>query len=252
MLPSGKMLQARQPTNWTTSVTVRICTICARGGSKGVPGKNVRLLAGRPLIAHSIEQALVSGLFDLVAVSSDAETILRASEAAGAQLLIDRPAELATDASGKVPAILHALLACEAELGTEADVLVDLAATAPLRTPADIEGAVALLETTSAPNVITGTTARSSPYFSLVEMNEDGTVRLSKGSEGTYLRRQDTPPCYDMNGSIYAWRRDAFVAAPAVFYAETMLFEMPAERSVDIDTELDFRMAELLAGQLTG
>lgn len=230
----------------------RVCTICARGGSKGVPGKNVRLLAGKPLIAHSVERALESGLFRLVAVSSDSDEILRAGEAAGAQLLIERPPELATDESGKVPAILHALLACEAALGDEADVLVDLAATAPLRTVDDIRGAVALLESEDVASVITGAPARASPYFSMVEQGPGGSVRLVKGTEAQYLRRQDAPLCYEMNGSIYVWRRESFVAAPAVFYPDTRLHVMPAERSIDIDTELDFRFAELLAAAPDG
>lgn len=226
----------------------RVCTICARGGSKGVPGKNIRLLGGKPLIAHSVEQALASGLFELVAVSSDHDAILDAGKAAGAQLLIKRPDELATDESGKVPAIVHALLAAEAHLGREVDTLVDLSTTAPLRSVGDIADAVALLETSGATSVITGFVAHASPYFSMVERAPDGTVHVSKRADPPYLRRQDSPPVFEMNGSIYVWRRDPFVAAPSVFYPDTRLLEMPAERSVDIDTEFDFRIAEFVHG----
>jgi CMP-N-acetylneuraminic acid synthetase len=224
----------------------RVCTICARGGSKGVPGKNIRLLGGKPLIAHSVERALETGLFEVVAISSDDDTILEAGRAAGAGLLIKRPDELATDESGKVPAIVHALLAVEAHLGREVEILVDLATTAPLRRASDIADAVALLEVSGATSVITGSAARASPNLSMVERAPDGTVHVSKRRDPPYLRRQDSPAVFEMNGSIYVWRRDPFVAAPSVFYADTRLLEMPAERSVDIDTEFDFRVAEFV------
>jgi len=224
----------------------RICTICARGGSKGVPGKNIRLIAGKPLIAWTVEQARACGLFDLIAVSSDSADILAAAMAAGAGLAVQRPPEMATDTAGKIPAIAHALRAAEAHLGRQADVFVDLDATSPLRDVTDILGAVALLETTGATNVITGAPARRSPYFNLVERQADGTVGLSKPLPGAVLRRQDAPECFDMNASIYVWQRDAFAADPRVFYPDTQLFEMPEDRSVDIDSPIDLALVELL------
>lgn len=227
----------------------RICTICARGGSKGIPGKNLRPLGGRPLIAWSVAAARACGLFDLIAVSSDSAAIRQAGIEAGAGLAIDRPAEMATDTAGKVPAIRHALLAAEAHLGRRASVLVDLSATAPLRLPEDIAGAVALQAATGATSVITGMPAKCSPYFSLVEQRPDGSVGVAKTPDRPILRRQDAPACFDMNGSIYVWARDPFVDAPQVFYPDTRLFEMPEERSVDIDSPLDFRLAELLVAE---
>lgn len=226
-----------------------ICTICARGGSKGVPGKNIRLLAGKPLIAWTVEQARAADLFDLVAVSSDSEAILDAALAAGADLAIRRPPEMASDTAGKVPAILHALLAAEAHLGRQARVSVDLDATSPLRDVDDIRGAVALQRATGASSVITGAPARRSPYFNLVERHPDGTVGLSKPPTSEVLRRQDAPPCFDMNGSVYVWDRDAFVAAPSVFYPDSRLFEMPEERSIDIDNHVDLALVELLMAE---
>lgn len=226
----------------------RICTICARGGSKGVPRKNIRSVGGKPLIAWTVEQARASGLFDLIAISSDSAAILQAGMAAGAALGIERPAEMATDTAGKVPAIRHALLAAEGHLGRKASVLVDLSVTSPLRLPADIAGAVALQASSGATSVITGSTAKCSPYFSLVEERANGTVGVSKTPAQPILRRQDAPACFDMNGSIYVWARDAFVADPQVFYGDTRLFEMPEERSVDIDSDIDLMLVELLMG----
>lgn len=227
------------------SVT-RICTICARGGSRGVPGKNLRPVGGKPLIAWSVEQARESGLFDLIAVSSDSEAIRAAGLAAGADLAVIRPPEMATDTAGKVPAIAHALRAAEAHLGRAADVGVDLSVTSPLRRVADIAGAVALQAATGATSVITGSPARCSPYFSLVEARPDGTVGLAKEPARPILRRQDAPACFDMNGSIHVWARGAFLADPRVIYPDTRLYEMPEDRSVDLDTGLDLKLIELL------
>jgi N-acylneuraminate cytidylyltransferase/CMP-N,N'-diacetyllegionaminic acid synthase len=223
-----------------------ICTICARGGSKGVPGKNIRPVAGKPLIAWSIEQARATGAFDLIAVSSDSPDILAAATAGGADLAIRRPDALASDTAGKIPAIEHALRTAEAHLGRRANVFVDLDATSPLREVADIAGAIALQAATGASSVITGAPARRSPYFNLVERRPDGTVGVSKPLPSEVLRRQDAPACFDMNASIYVWARDAFVAAPGVFYPDTRLYEMPEERSVDIDSPLDLMLVELL------
>lgn len=225
---------------------IRLCTICARGGSKGVKGKNIRPLMGRPLIAHSIAQAKITGLFTAIAVSSDSPEILDAACEAGADLLIARPDELASDTAAKAPAICHAVLEAERLLGFEADVLVDLDATSPLRLPEDIAGAVKLLEDTGATSVITGAPARRSPYFNLVELDGEGVVRLSKPTDPPITRRQDAPRCFDMNASIYVWRRRPFIERPAVFYDDTRLFEMPEDRSVDIDSELDFEIVRLL------
>ena len=223
----------------------RLCTICARGGSKGVPGKNIRPLAGRPLIAHSIDQARRSGLFDAVAVSSDSPEILDIARRFGADLLIARPAELASDTAGKLPAIRHAWLAAEAATGARYELLADLDCTAPLRRPEDIAGAVALLESSGAHSVVTGTPAHRSPYFNLLEVT-DGIVHLSKTLDHPVLRRQDAPACYDQNASIYVWTRAPFVDQPFEFDRTSRLYVMPRSRSLDIDEEIDFEIVDLL------
>jgi CMP-N,N'-diacetyllegionaminic acid synthase len=225
-----------------------LCTICARGGSKGVPGKNIRQLLGKPLIAHSIAHAKESGLFPAVAVSSDSDEILGIAKAYGADIAIKRPVELATDEAGKVPAIAHALKAVEAMTDTHYDLLVDLDATSPLRLPADINAAVAVQEETGCTSVITGSHAHRSPYFNLVECDARGIARLSKTLPQGVVRRQDSPVCFDMNASIYVWKREALLNNPKVFYDDTRLYIMPRERSHDIDDELDFAIVELILG----
>ncbi len=228
----------------------RLCTLCARGGSKGVPNKNLRLLAGKPLIAHSLVQARQSGLFDLLAVSSDSPAILDAAAAWGADLSVLRPAEMATDTAAKLPAIRHCVVAAEVKAGYRFDTICDLDATAPLRSVDDIRGAVALLESGEACNVITGMPARRSPYFNLVERDDRGRVHLAKTLDRPVMRRQDAPACFDMNASIYVWRRDALMdGGDGVIGAETLLFVMPEERSIDIDSETDFRFVEFLMAE---
>lgn len=228
----------------------KICTICARGGSKGVKNKNIRKLAGKPLIAYSLEQALESQLFDIVAVSSDSPEILAIAEKYGADFSIERPDALATDTSAKIPAIRHCVEEAENRVQHRFDVVVDLDATSPLRSTQDIRDCMALLDRKDCPNVITGTPARRSPYFNLVEVDENGVVRLSKELSASVVRRQDAPPCYDMNASIYVWKRDALFDAPNLFNEKTELFVMPEERSIDIDSELDFKIVEFIMREL--
>lgn len=226
-----------------------ICTIGARGGSKGVPGKNVRLMRGLPLLAHTIAQAKACGLFDAVAFSSDSAEILATAKAHGADILIERPAEMANDLAAKCPAIRHCFLEAEKRLGQRYEAFVDLDVTSPLRLPEDIRGAVKLFEDNTVSNVITGCAARHSPYFTLLETGPDGFVHLSKTPPGNVVRRQDSPPCWEMNGSIYVWRREPFISDPRVLYPDTMLYEMPAERSADIDSELDWRFVSFLMAE---
>lgn len=227
----------------------RLCTICARGGSKGVPGKNIKPINGKPLIAHSIDQARASGLFDAIAVSSDSEEILALAGAHGADVLVRRPPELATDTAAKLPVIRHAVDTVEHERGVRYDTLVDLDATSPLRSVDDIRNAVAMLEEGGAGNVLTAMPARRSPYFNLIEVDALGKVGLSKQLAVPVARRQDAPQCYDMNASIYVWRRAALFDRASLFNDDTALYVMPEERSIDIDSELDLRIVEMIMAQ---
>jgi len=224
----------------------RLCTICARGGSKGVPHKNIRPLFGKPLLVHSIEQAKASRMFERVAVSSDSDEILSVAAQAGVDDVIKRPAEMATDTAGKIPAIHHALVTIEARHSTRYSILVDLDATSPLRNLDDIAGAIDLQQKSGANSVITGAPSHRSPYFNLVERAPDGTVRPSKALPANIERRQDAPPTFDMNASIYVWDAAKFRADPRTFYEDTQLFEMPVERSLDVDSPLDFEIVEFL------
>jgi N-acylneuraminate cytidylyltransferase/CMP-N,N'-diacetyllegionaminic acid synthase len=204
------------------------------------------MIAGRPLIAHTVQQLLDTGLFDQIAISSDSDSILEVARAAGADILIKRPDELATDSAAKLPVIQHCFAQVEAITGKTFSHLIDLDATAPLRSVADIVAVTDLLKQHGTTNVITASPARRSPYFNLVECDENGVPSLSKPPKGTVVRRQDAPKCYDMNASIYGWTRAALFDQASLFAAGTRLYVMPEERSVDIDSELDFQFVEML------
>lgn len=220
-----------------------LCTICARAGSKGVSNKNLRLINGLPLIAYSLQQAVASKLFAQISVSSDSPEIRAAALTHGATFVVDRPTQMASDTAPKVPAIRHCAETSEKEFG-KFDVIIDLDATAPLRIVADIVGALDLLKATDADNIITGTPAHRSPYFNLVETDTNGIVHLSKPPPESVSRRQDSPECFDMNASIYVWKRDALLNNQSLFAPSTRLFVMPRERSFDIDSQADFEMVE--------
>jgi len=130
--------------------------------------------------------------------------------------------------------------------GQTFNTLVDLDATSPLRSIQDIQNAVSLLETSGFGNVITAMPARRSPYFNLVEVNSTNLVTLSKPSATPFVRRQDAPKCYDMNASIYVWQRNVLFDAPTLFNSDTGLYVMPEERSIDIDSELDYLLVDFL------
>ena len=223
-----------------------ICTICARGGSKGVKNKNILPILGKPLIAYSLEQARQSGLFEHIVVSSDSDDILAVAGQWGADYLVKRPADLASDTSAKIPAIRHAVEQAELHFSTTYEVVCDIDVTSPLRLVDDLIQCHRLFIERQASNLITAAPARKSPYFNMVELDEGGSVQLSKPLPAQVVRRQDAPACYDMNASIYLWTRVSLFQFPSVFQDNTVLYVMPEERSIDIDTETDLQLVTFL------
>ncbi len=223
-----------------------LCTICARGGSKGVKNKNIREIAGKPLIAYTIEQAISSKLFEHIVVSTDSDDIIDVARQYGAECFFKRSEVLASDTAGKLQVVQDAFRRSEAHYETQFGYLVDLDATAPLRNVDDIINATKLCINEGYSNVITATESRRSPYFNMVEKQE-GKVRLAKvTSSGQVFRRQDAPPTYDMNASIYVWDRETILLEEKIFLDKTGLYIMPEERSLDIDTPLDFDIVSFL------
>lgn len=223
-----------------------LCTICARGGSKGVKNKNIKLLDGKPLIAYTIEQAAQSGLFEHIVISTDSDAIAQSAQEYGAEVFFKRSAEMASDTAGKLDVIRDAFKRSEEYYGCTFDTLIDLDATAPLRSVQDIVDSYGQFLRDDNDNLITAMPSRRSPYFNLVEVDASGKVALSKKLSEGVVRRQDAPKSYDMNASIYIWKRDIILNENTLFLEKTGLYVMPEERSIDIDTELDFEFVEFL------
>ncbi|QKF61910.1 acylneuraminate cytidylyltransferase family protein [Campylobacter curvus] len=221
-----------------------LCTICARGGSKGVKGKNIKELCGKPLIAYTIEQALASNLFRHIVVSTDSDLIADIAVKFGAEVFFKRDTAMASDTAGKLDVIKDAFKRSEAHYNQKFDYEIDLDATAPLRDVSDIKNAFEQFIANDNDNLITAMPSRRSPYFNLVEISQNGEVRLSKQLQNPVLRRQDAPKTYDMNASIYIWKREILLNENSIFLPKTGLYIMLEERSIDIDSELDFKFVE--------
>ncbi|CAD7288725.1 CMP-N,N'-diacetyllegionaminic acid synthase [Campylobacter suis] len=226
-----------------------LCTICARGGSKGVKNKNIRELYGKPLIAYTIEQALDSKIFNHIVVSTDSDAIAEVAVKYGAEVFFKRDEHMASDTAGKLEVIRDALIKSEAHYAVKFDHHIDLDATAPLRDVSDIVLAYEQFLKDDNDNLITAMPSRRSPYFNLVELSKDGRVVLSKSLESAIVRRQDAPKSFDMNASIYIWKREILLTCDSLFLPKTGLYVMPEDRSIDIDNELDFKFVEFIMGE---
>lgn len=224
-----------------------IAFIFARGGSKGLPGKNVRPLAGKPLIAWSIEHALAVKRIERVIVSTDSSEIADVARAYGAEVPFMRPADLASDDSPEWLAWRHALNYVREASGSLPEVMVSVPATAPLRQPIDIENCLDNFAQGGADMIVTVTDAHRSPYFNMVKTNADGSVGLViPPSAGAIARRQDAPVVYDMATVAYVVKPEFVMTHQASFEGRVRAVHVPPERAIDIDTLLDFRIAECL------
>ncbi|HUX91572.1 MAG TPA: acylneuraminate cytidylyltransferase family protein [Gallionellaceae bacterium] len=223
-----------------------IAFIFARGGSKGLPGKNIRPLGGKPLIAWSIEHALAVKRIGRVIVSTDSEEIAAVAREYGAEVPFIRPAELARDDSSEWLAWRHALNYLQEKDGALPSVMVSVPATAPLRLPLDIENCLDEYEKGDVDMVITVSDAHRSPYFNMVKTNVDGTVGLVIPPQSAIVRRQDAPIVYDMATVAYVARPEFVLTHNAVFEGRVRAVNVPTERAIDIDTLLDFQIAECL------
>lgn len=225
-----------------------VALICARGGSKGLPGKNIRPLAGRPLLARAVDQARAVKRIGRVIVSTDSTEIATVAREAGAEVPFLRPAELARDNSPEWSVWRHALDCLQEFDGAYPDALIVLPATAPLRIAEDLERCLDEYEKGEVDVVVTVTDAHRSPYFNMVKTNADGTVGLVIPPEDSVFRRQDVPVVYDMTTVAYVARPEFVMTKNGLFEGRVRSVHIPAERALDIDTPLDFRIAECLIG----
>jgi N-acylneuraminate cytidylyltransferase len=223
-----------------------VAFIFARGGSKGLPGKNIRELGGKPLLAWSIEHALAVKRVARIVVSTDSAEIAEVARRCGAEVPFMRPPELAGDHTPEWLAWRHALDWLRGDMGSLPDAMVSLPATAPLRLPIDVEACLDEFAKGDADVVITVTDAHRSPYFNMVRDNLDGTVGLVIPPNSAVTRRQDAPQVFDMATVAYVVRPQFVMTHDAVFAGRVRKVHVPLERAIDIDTPLDFRIAECL------
>lgn len=218
--------------------------IFARGGSKGLPGKNIKPLAGKPLLQYSIDTALASDLIEQVFVSTDDKAIAQVAIEGGA-ILIERPVELATDQSPEWLSWRHAVEWATEHYGSF-DGFVSLPATSPLRSQEDVEAAILKRQADTADICIAVTPASRSPYFNMVKYNEAGFVELVNQPEGEVSRRQDAPKVFDITTVVYATTPEFVLNNYGLFSGKVASIEVPKARAVDIDDIYDFRLAEAI------
>lgn len=227
------------------------CVIGARRGSKGVKGKNIRPLLGKPLIAWSIEQALACPEIDRVIVSTDSPAIAEVAKSAGAEVPFMRPLELANDTAGKWEVWKHALLACEQHYGEPIDLFVDLDCTSPLRDVSDISKAIAQFQNSNVDAVFTVCEARKNPYFNMLE-TVDGSQRICKTPPKPIVRRQDAPKVYEHVASIYVLSPNYLRYGTGLLSGCTHGYDIGTSKSPDIDSEFDFEFVEYLMKKRLG
>lgn len=223
-----------------------LAVIPARGGSKGLAGKNIRPLAGLPLIAHSIALAKLCPQITRLVVSTDAEDIAAVARHFGAEAPFMRPAELAQDDTPMWPVLRHALQTIEQDENRQYDFLLLLDPTSPGRLPEDIAGALKKLQTQSKAAGIIGV---SQPEFNPIwhcVVEENGWMKNLIDAARKYNRRQDIPAVYRINASLYIWRADFVRRARAWRQAPQLIYEIPEARAVHIDDLHGFEMAELM------
>ncbi|MDT8384912.1 MAG: acylneuraminate cytidylyltransferase family protein [Gammaproteobacteria bacterium] len=217
--------------------------IFARGGSKGVPGKNIKLLGGKPMLAYSVEIAQRMSEVERIFISTDDEKIAEVARTLGVEV-ISRPAELADDHSPEWLAWQHSVEYVEKKYG-KFDVFVSIPVTAPLRSIEDMEMCLAAL-TDDTDIVVTVSEAHNNPYFNMVRIDDTGRARLFCAEKEHYIRRQDVPSAYNMTTVAYVARKNFILQATGIFDGVVKAVVIPQERSLDIDTLVDFSIAQCL------
>lgn len=217
--------------------------IPARGGSKGIPGKNIKPLAGKPLISYTIDVARELAPDCDICVTTDDADIISTVEAMDLKVPFVRPAELATDHSGTYEVLIHALDFYESQ-GIHYDTLVLLQPTSPLRTADDVRSCLQLY-TPEIDMVVSVMQAATNPYYNAFETDENGFLHISKG-DGKYTRRQDAPKVWEYNGAVYVINTASLRKMKLGEFTRRRMYEMSRERSIDLDTPTDWLIAETL------
>lgn len=220
--------------------------IFARGGSKGLPSKNTKIFHGKPLIGWAIETALeVDGISNVI-VSTDSLEIANVARKFGAEVPFIRPAEFAEDTSPEWMAWRHGLEYVYKKNGVLPQAMLSIPTTAPLRSSIDVQNCLDLFEQEKPDAVITVTESHRSPYFNMVKKNENENISLVLDSEKRISRRQDVPKVFDVTTVAYVLNPNFVMENDSLFGGRVLSVNVPEERSIDIDTQLDFDIAEFL------
>jgi len=223
-----------------------VACIFARAGSKGVPNKNIQTFNGKPLISWAVELALEVKQINEVFVSTDSEEIAEIARMAGATTPFIRPSDLATDTSPEWHSWQHFIKFLADKAGRLPEVFLSLPATSPLRSTIDVENCLNEFKKGRADFVVGITPSQRNPYFNMVKKGEDNQVDLVIQQGDKYSRRQDTPEVFDLTTVCYVGKPSTILTKNSIFEGKVAGVEIPRERAIDIDTELDFQIAEFL------
>ena len=221
-----------------------ICVIPARGGSKGVPRKNIRPLLNKPLIAYTIEKSLKSDIFSHVIVSTEDKEIAKISKKFGAEVPFMRPKNLAKDTTGMAEVLVHAVLQLNS-LGYDFDVFVNRDCTVPFIRDSDIASSIKLLKKSNCDAVYGVYRQHLNPYFNMMELNSKGFLNISKKLAKRPRSRHEAPVVYQLNG-LFTYNKEKFLKTGNSIMSKAIPFEIPLERVFMIDTEAEFNMAKLM------
>ncbi|MPL68885.1 CMP-N,N'-diacetyllegionaminic acid synthase [bioreactor metagenome] len=217
-----------------------LAIIPARGGSKGVPRKNIRDLAGKPLIAWTIDEAKKSKYIDRLILSSEDEEIINVVKRYGCEVPFVRPQELAADDTPGIEPVLHAM-----KMMPRYDYIVLLQVTSPMRTVEDIDGCIERCIEQQADSCVSVTEVEKSPYW-MYKLDERGKMRPLLKKEDQYYRRQNLPKVYELNGAVYVSDSEYLEQEKSFVTEDTIGYEMSKKHSIDIDTEMDLRIVEMM------
>jgi CMP-N,N'-diacetyllegionaminic acid synthase len=224
-----------------------ICFIGARGGSKGVPRKNIRKLDNKPLIAYAIESAIKSNFFSNIVVSTEDSEIAKIATKYGAEVPFKRPKHLATDSAGFADVMLHGIKELK-KLDYEFDVLVNRDCTVPFIRISDMKKAINLLKNKK-PNAVYGVYRQHfNPYFNMMEKDSNGFLKMCKKLKKRPKSRQEAPIVYQLNG-LFAYNVNQFLKYKTPILPKSLPIEIPPEYGLMIDTEIEFRQAEMMLKQ---
>lgn len=222
-----------------------LCTICMRANSQEIKNKNLTIINGKPLMYYTINAAIKSKIFDEIIVSSDSKKIQREAKKLGAKVIFTRPKNLSSNDVPKLKAIQHALIESENHFQKKFHLIFDLDVTAPLRDSNDIKKALFKFKQTRSEMLVSVSRSKKNPYFNMLE-KVSGKIEISKKTARIVNSRQKSPLVYDMNAAIYIWKRNKLLRSQKIISDNLSIYEMPQEKSVDIDSRLDLKIAKML------